>query len=404
MNLEIKEKYNNFIRVIENKENKEKIECLRQNINHNHDKYVSDLLVYDEDVIITNNKNNQNYKFEKFSLFENKNMIDCNCEISSGYTSTINKSSENKSSENKSSENKSSEKINKSNISTISLKSDEKKNTIGYGPNYIKNNYIPEKDLSLLDDDFEIKNLRNKSNNIDPDVYDDTNTIKSEFANIFDENLIQKNIDKDENSNLSVKNNLEKIYNKILDKKEKKNKITNNKINNSNDKNINNYELARYLGDKKKSQDDIIKKLAFFCEKYIFEESTRGWNFISNVYVINFVKLLENLKKIIFEPNTNIVFGFFYRDYLNPKINFEKDFTKYWVGYENSTGYSDIKKIDYTIKNKILYYSFKNLSKSSKFKKRIGKTYYKIFKKTTQVPDNKDLIIDIVFYVGIKKV
>jgi hypothetical protein len=274
-----------------------------------------------------------------------------------------------------------------------------------YEPNYIKNKNIPEKDLSLLDDNFEIKVLGNstynfKNNNIDTDELNEANTIKSEFENIFNDNLIKKSINGDKNENSSIKNNLEKMYNKILEKKEKY-----NKINNFDDKNRNNYDLGKYLDNNRKySQDDVIKKLAFFCEKYIFEESTRGWNFTSNVYVVNFEKLLDNLKKIIFIKNNHMVFGFFYRDYLNPKINSEKDFTKYWVGYENSTGYTDVKKQDYTIKNKILYYSFKNLSKSSKFKKRIGKTYYKIFKKTIQVIDNKDLIIDLVFYVGLKNV
>jgi hypothetical protein len=199
---------------------------------------------------------------------------------------------------------------------------------------------------------------------------------------------------------MSMKNKLEKRSNKIIEKKEK-----NNKGNNSDNKKINNYELIRYLdNDKIKSQDDILKKLTFFCEKYIFEESTRGWNFTSNVYITNFVRLLENLKKIIFIKKYNVVIGFFYRDYLNPKTSLEKDFTKYWIGYENSSEYNHIKKIDYTIKNKILYYSFKNLSKSSKFKKRIGKTYYKFFKKTVQVIDNNDLIIDLIFYVGLKNV
>ena len=138
-------------------------------------------------------------------------------------------------------------------------------------------------------------------------------------------------------------------------------------------------------------------------EKYLFEESTRGWNFSENIYIMNFNKLIDNLKKIIFVKDHETKFGFLYRDFTNPKIFGEKDFTKYWVGNEISSESDSIIKINYSIKNKILYYSFKNLSKSLKFKKRIGKLYYKFIKKSVQVFDNKNLIIDVIFYVGIKK-
>ena len=80
----------------------------------------------------------------------------------------------------------------------------------------------------------------------------------------------------------------------------------------------------------------------------------------------------------------------------------EKDFTKYWVGYHIESTNPQLKFLNYTIKNKILFYCFKNLSKSLKFKKRIGSTNYKFIKKTVQLYGNKNLILDFIFYLGIE--
>lgn len=351
MNLEIAKKYDDFVKIIERKE--------------------------------TLDKNNSNEI--------------CNCSISSGYTSSTDNFSN---------------KSNKcDNVST---------NPINSLPNYINNNInINYENMSLLDDNFEIKiinnnnnNYKNNNSNSDNNSEKSTNTIdtiKSEFKQIFNNlvknekiNIIGKNnliSDQNElNSDMSVKNKLEKKYNKILEKNIKMNGISEKKSNQPN------YYLSKYIDLKKiNNNEEMIKKFGFFCEKYLFEESTRGWNFISNTYIVNFDKLLENLKKIIFIKEIETKIGYFYRDYSNPKINFEKDFSKYWIGYEKISQTNETNLIKYSIKNKILYYSFKNLSESQKFKKRIGEYYYKIFKKTIQVFGSKDLIIDLIFYVGIKK-
>ena len=96
--------------------------------------------------------------------------------------------------------------------------------------------------------------------------------------------------------------------------------------------------------------------------------------------------------------------GYFYRDYNNTKIYTEKDFTKYWIGNEYNSIESIVKNTKLTIRDKILYYSLKNLIDTTKYKKKIGSSNYKFIKKTVQVFGNKGLIVDIVFYIGIKNI
>lgn len=419
MNLEIKQKYDNFIKIIEKKENvdnKEKISWLEQNNKYN--KYSPDLLIYNNDVIIPNDNifestnffnNTQSANLSKEQIIEN-----CECLMSSGYTSDDLSKQMSKSKSKSKSVDLLSNSLDLSN-SLNSLNSLNKSNNninSKTNVNYIINKNINNQDMSLLDDDFEIdiknktqkdsKNIKNIKN-FDQDSnfnYSNINSIKSEFKHIFgidnNKNLLDLEIPGDKNDNFSIKNELEKIYTKELKKREKKNNV----------KKTNNYDIAKYINDDNKniSSNDMLKKLSVFVEKYLFEESTRGWNFTHNLFKINIKKIIDNLTKIIFNKNNTIKIGFFYRDYLNPKTSLEKDFTKYWIGYEISSEDNNIKKIDYSIKNKILYYSFKNLSKSSKFKKRIGKYNYKLIKKTVEVVDQKDLIIDVIFYVGIKNV
>ena len=411
MNLEIKEKYDNFIKMTEKNDKKEKIQWLEQNNNHN--KYIDNLLTHNEDVIIANNNINNSINTNNFKeLYNsngynqqiNSNKSDCDCNLSHGFTSSetseLPKSSEASKLQKqlKSSETSELPKPLKSSKSSETSELPKSSKSLNYIPNYVKNNHNSENDQSLLEDDYQLKNSKNKKLNKIQNQTNSMNSISSidsEFKNIFNTNLLKENINGDRDENISIKNKLEKMYSKILKKK-------NANINQNPNPNTNNYDLEKYFSnDKMKSKDEIIKKISYFCEKTLFEDSTKGWNFEHDIYIVNFTKLLENLKKIIFTKNHNIKIGFFYRDFTNPKTNIETDFTKYWIGYENSNKHSNIKKIEYTIKNKILYYSFKNLSKSLKFKKRIGKTYYKIFKKTVQVMDNKNLIIDLMFYIGL---
>lgn len=417
MNLEIKEKYDDFIRIIEKKE---KNVWLNQTINHpnqleqmhqSQSNYQSDLMFYNENVILETNK-------PKF------NSDNCDCELSKGFTSANSKSSNiSKISNTPKSFKLSKSPANSNNFSHLKLQTQS--NIIS---NHNHNNNSPNKlsylnnfedELSLLNDDFVIKKTNKKSySNTNSNSNSNSNsslttssphTINTEFKHIFEKDLNLSNMEYDnitinKNDSVLIKKKLDKMFNKILEKKEKN---INNIDNKTKSSNSNNYILSTHINLNllKNNPNEIIKKLSGFCEKYIFEESTRGWNFTSNVYILNFVKLLENFKKIVFDKNNSnpcIKIGFFYRDYLNPKINLENDFTKYWIGYENSNDYDEIKKINYSIKNKLLFYSFKNLSKSTKFKKKIGKTFYKFFKKTIQISNNKDLIIDLIFYVGIK--
>jgi hypothetical protein len=355
MNLEIKEKYDDFIKIIDKKEKMDKIVWLEQY--NKHDDNTQNLLINLDNVLV----NQQNINDE-----------DCPCNISSGYlsTSVLNE--------------KEKKNLNNSNTSTISKNYESDSNN--FKSNYIKNNIKNvENNLSLLDDDFEIKISKTEVSN-------QINIEQSEFKNMFDK-FLNKNSEEYKNDDVLIKDNLEQIYNEILIKKKKKNNIL-NKI-------TNNYDLSTYL-ENIKSLDEMIKKISIFTEKNIFEESTKGWNFSYNIYIVDFIKLSENLKKIIFPTKSNIKIGFLYRDYLNPKVKKEENFSKFWTGCENSDEYNTIKKINYDTNNKILYYSFKNLSNFSKFKKKIGKTYYKFFKKTIQILNYKDLIIDLIFYVGIK--
>ena len=296
MNLEIKEKYNNFLNIIETKE--KEYDYNLQQYNHNTE--------------------------EK-----------CECKLSSGYTSINSNKSDN--------------------------------NT----------------KLSLLEDEYIINKNYNE--------YNDINTIKSEFKHIFNDSF-KKNIYKENNEeNNDVNYNLEEIYKKLLIKEKK---IKNNKINI--------YEIKNYLENKNiNSINNFLLILSELIEN-LFNESTRGWNTEHNIYILNIEKLIDNIKKIITDKNYKIKIGFLYRDFQNPKIFSETDFTKYWIGYSNElNGKQNIKFINYSIKNKILLYCFKNLVKTIKFKKKIGSTNYKFIKKTVQIQGNKNLIIDIILFIGV---
>lgn len=342
MNIEIKEKFNNFVKIIGEKE---QLEWLKQN---NIDK---------------NQDNEQK----------------CLCEISSGYES-----------------------IN----DNIKIKSPSINSQISSKIEYMNemhNNEVNE--LSLLEDDYFItnnnlddtnnhKSLKLSNNSLkNQDQTISTDTIKTEFKNIFkidDELLDNKMIENSDKS--ETKHNLEKIYKKVTIKN----------TNNDNKKNYT-YKLDYYFSSTDGcsfTHDKIFKKINGFIE-YLFTESTRGWNYEHNIYILNFDKLKENLKKIIFNKNENLKIGYIYRDYSDPKIFLETDFSKKWIGYNINSTNKEIEFIEYSIKNKILFYCFKNLLKTTKFKKKIGNIKYKFIKKTIQVYGNKNLIIDIIFYIGI---
>ena len=388
MNLEFKEKFNNFVRIIENTE---KMEFMKQ-INQ-----------------YSNNNNKPNITYQ--------NKENCSCEISSGY------SSESESQEHQI--NTQQNLINNTNSNSKKSSINEKiQDKISLNSKYSsreKNKNNKNKDstngdeLSLLEDDFFIgsnKNINNLNNNtFDVEISKTNNkvskmnkSIKSEFENLF--MVSEKYSMNNKNESSEIKNKLENIYNKIIVKN-----------NNNNDKKVQGYQLENYINTNeiinKKTLDNSIKKISELVE-YIFKESIRGWNHEQNVYVVQIDKLKENFEKI---THTNILnpikFGFIYRDFTETKVYLDKDFTKYWIGYDiELKNKSELEQHNsnkliltkYTIKNKILFYCLKNLTKSSKFKKKISKWNYKFIKKSVQIHGNKKLFIDIILFIGIKNI
>ena len=406
MNLEIRQKYNNFINAIEKYEQKEKPEWIKQ-CELNEKCNVNNLL--NDGLILTHSpKNISENTSKKFCEYEPQSN-NCECDISCDYSSF-----------------------------------DKKTKSIS-NPEHINNK---DCEFSLLKSNCVIN-----SNSISDD---DINTIKSEFKHLFDtehkkdkKNKSQKKHKKPE---LSVDKKLDKIYDKMLLRQN-----TNDDKKSSDNIKLNMYDLNNYVEkDYMDNPDKLIGILSNWADTYLFMESTRGWNFDFNVYVLNFSKLKDNLGKILFLNDCNIKFGYIYRDFENTTTLYEKDFTKNWIGCENSSGtfsthntpdkhslsnqsiqanqqflnqvnqayrvnqtnqanqtnytnqanqanqQSNMTNMKYTTKDKILYYCFKNLIKTDKFKKRIGHTYYKFMKKTIQVCGNSNFIIDIIFYVGIK--
>ena len=385
MNLEIKEKFNNFVKIIENKE---KIECLKQ-INNITEKYKQDK------PIIKLNQDN------------------CSCIISSGYESnssnnldinknlkTINKSKSKSKSKTNTNSNTNSKK------SLINEKIQEKISNKSKHSSHNKND-----ELSLLEDDFFIG--KTDKHNKNQDIYYQNNksnelttkTIGTEFQNIFlineNKNII-KNIKKNESG--EIKDRLENIYNKIITKKSNHN-------DNDNDNNkLSGYKIENYIGSieliNKMTIDMIIKKISVLIE-HMYKESIRGWNHEHNLYIMQLDKLKENFEKVVCKNLTSsIKMGFIYRDFNDSKVYVDKDFTKHWIGFNIEFGdKNNLNKMiptKYSIKNKILFYCLKNLTKSNKFKKKISKWNYKFIKKTIQVYGNKNLFIDIILFIGIK--
>jgi len=319
------------------------------------------------------------------------NKDNCSCIISSGYESdssnNLDINHNQKNINNKSSIN---EKI-KENYSNKSKYSSHNKND----------------ELSLLEDDFFIgntyncdKNTYHQNNKSNKSNELTTKTIDTEFQNIFLINKNQPQIDKKKNESSEIKNKLENIYNKIIIK------------NQNNNIKLNEFVLESYIGTinpiNKMKMDMGIKKISELIE-YVYKESIRGWNHEHNLYILQFDKLKENYEKIVYNNITNsIKMGFIYRDFNEPKVYLDKDFTKYWIGFnidfENGNNSNKMIQTKYSIKNKILFYCLKNLTKSNKFKKKISKWNYKFIKKTIQVYGNKNIFIDIILFVGIKSI
>lgn len=383
MNFEIKEKYDNFVKIIENEEKNNPM--IKQFVNNKQLK------------VLSNEDNSSRDIMDKVS----KSSDNCSCGISTGYDSEISKKSLINLNSNQDKKSKSNEKstiIEKKNNDDLSLLEDDY-----FITSFDKNNNSEENSSHKFSKTIK-KNHVYSSKKDKMDKTNETNeTIKTEFKNIFMINDIPTNtkiIKKNESS--EIKDKLENIYNKILTKK-----FNNNQTN----KNFNGYHIEKYIKNgeviNKKTLDTNIKKLSDMVE-YVFGESIRGWNQEQGIYIVHFDKLKENFQKIIFSEDSklnHIKMGFIYRDFNEPKAYLEKNFTKYWIGYNIDSNLSNsLNLTKYSIKNKILFYCLKNLTKSSKFKKKISSWNYKFIKKTVQVYGNKKMFVDIVLFVGIENV
>lgn len=411
MEFEIKQKYNNFIKIIEKKE---KVDWLKQNTTQ----------PKNQQYVTTNTNTNTNT-----NKINKQNSDTCDCEISSGFESVnstvnnehefqfINKPNVNLNQNTNLKSDPNSESNTKFNSETNSM-THVNQQKISYFNQ--KNDFICNKtELSLLDDDNYIglnnnnyNPMTNNNSNIENNYKlqskndfsnysesSDDKTINSEFKYLF--NNIQLSNCPDKNSISNVKENLEKIFDKVIKKKSlSQSQLQNNKQ--SSNVQIDIYDLNKIITNENNNINNLLDVLTNFLNKNIFEESTRGWNMENNVFVLNFNILKNVLEKIKYSSKPDIKIGYFYRDFHNSKIYLDSDFTKYWIGNEFNSSENQIKKMNHTIKNKILFYSLKNLVESNKYKKKIGKYNYKFLKKTIQVFGNKGLIIDIVFYVGIK--
>lgn len=376
MNIEFREKYNNFIKIIENKE---KNELPKPNV-------INDF---------------ENFKNENKHLSDLSN---CSCGISSGYTSEkLNNSKSNSIKSNNSTTN-----IKKSPMNqkiTQQILNKNKSNNQSDDLSLLEDDYFISKKLTENNDreynDRENNNLLINNHQIENSYDYKSKSIRSEFQNLFmiNEDFLNKKIIKNVSSEINDK--LENIYNKIIKKS------INQNINKSLTFEINKYIIMKKMMNKQ-SIDENIKKLSILIE-FVFSESIRGWNQEKNLYIIQFDKLKENLEKINCLNNDDdinpIKFGFIYRNFNESKAYQNKDFTKYWIGYDiifDSNNNKNLNLTKYSIKNKILFYCLKNLTKANKFKKKISNWNYKFIKKTVQIYGYKNLIIDIVLIIGIK--
>ena len=341
MNIKIKEKYNNFINIIDS----------NAEINDNNN---------------TTMQINNTINGHITNLTEEKKCI-CNTSSSELLDSEINDSENN----------------------DIELLSEKPKNSLKEENFMIKDNSL-ENNMEYIDDDNEsediIHNIEFNENNND---YEERNN--SEFNKLFEEEINITNKLELTSKERQI-DNLEKLYNDIIIKKMKKNKTKYDEKKQENEENQENQE---------KSEKDINEKLKNLCsdiEEKVFIESTRGFNIKEDIYILRMDKLQENLMKYNYRGNDYSI-GYLYRNYNNSKSYINKDLDKYWLNTYNDNGKLVEKELE--SKNKLLKSCLKNFSDSNKFKKKINDNIFRAFKKTVQIYKN-ELIIDIIFYVKYK--
>ncbi len=227
-------------------------------------------------------------------------------------------------------------------------------------------------------------------------------SIDSEFEHIFNEqdekkdkkNKKDKKDKKDKNIN-NEKNdkrldNLEKMYEKMMSESMKKHE---SKQKNKND--------VKKIIDINMDKSEIIKELCEKIDKELYLESTRGFNSATSTYKLKIHKLRSNIDKLEIQDNLPCFVGYMYRDFNNPKIYQSKDANKYWTRvykYKKS-----IKEENVEDNDKILDACLKNFKNSKKFKKRIGSSIIRAFKRTVELSDVNNITIDIIFFVKISE-
>ncbi len=217
----------------------------------------------------------------------------------------------------------------------------------------------------------------------------DNESINSEFNEIINRNRAYDLDTKEERLK-----KLDKIYEKKLIKNLSKDKPTNKK----NEKNI--------IVDEEIDLDveKLIKNYILLMEENLFLECTKGYNVNQDLYKFNLDKLKSKLGSFKLDADNNLKkfkkfeYGFMYRNFSNPKVFTVNDISYYWnrvTKTDNVVTENEIASDD-----KFLLSCLKNFVNSNKFKKKIGSSIYKTFKKTVQL--NSNLIIDVIFFIKYK--
>lgn len=198
-----------------------------------------------------------------------------------------------------------------------------------------------------------------------------------------------------------TKKNLDDIYNIIVQQKlNEQPEHTHKPVQDNYDLNylLNNPEMTN-------NQNVLFDELSTFTMKYLYEESTRGWNPKYDILILNQHILNTNIQKIKWYSSHNALkIGYIYRNIDDPKIFADKNINTHWLMCGIDTSKSiistfEIKELKPS--DKILTYSLENLVTNKKYKKKIGSTMYKFIKIQSQFSTNRNMIMDIIFYIGL---
>jgi hypothetical protein len=229
---------------------------------------------------------------------------------------------------------------------------------------------------------LELTTVYNKNKDTDTDTYTDKQNIDEQI--ILDSANNKSNLEFSDSEKLIVKN-IQMGLNKEKSKKRKNNKINKENLNEEEqkekleslyEKEIYNENSSKNKNNKKKQSKDELKKICKDFEEKCIMDSTRDFNVREDMYYIN----MDILKKNISNFNTKIPENYeccvLYRNYKDPKITLNPD---------KNIGWMEISKTGekYMIsKNKILSASLRLFEKTNKFRKTINDIKVRAFKLT----------------------